>query len=239
VNAPSAHSAADPAPDAAARRAERRVRALQALVETGLKAAEALQMQIEAAATAPAVDPAAAAKVSSDLARAFAQVSRAVSVAVALEDKLDQAPETRRLEAQAQAARRRAEAARAAEPEIARRRAKVGGAVEAVIVSREGSLSSLRGADLKKALDRLLELEVQDLDVFLERPAGELVARLCRDLGLKPDWRRWDHDWAVEAEQADLAPRRRPARPQPPDPRSDPLPEPARLGAAAPFRPPP
>lgn len=215
MNSPSAQPASDAAPEAATERAARRLRTLQALAEAGLKAAEALQMQIEAAATAPAEDPAVAARTAADLARAFAQVSRAVSVAVALEDKLDQDPETRRLEA-------RARAARSSEPELARRRAKVAGAVEAVIVAKEGALSSIRGGELKKALDRLLDLEVQDGDDFLARPAGELVARICRDLGLKPDWTRWDHDWAVEAEAADLAPRvRPPARStHPPGPRA-------------------
>ncbi|MGZ6039172.1 MAG: hypothetical protein ACXWKR_10910, partial [Phenylobacterium sp.] len=31
------------------------------------------------------------------------------------------------------------------------------------------------------------------------RPLGELVARICRDLGVTPDWSRFrDEDWAIE-----------------------------------------
>jgi hypothetical protein len=34
---------------------------------------------------------------------------------------------------------------------------------------------------------------------FADRPIGELVARICRDLGITPDWSLFeDHDWAIE-----------------------------------------
>ena len=192
--------------DPAARRRAARLRATEALTRIGLKLAAALERELDALAEAPAAaDSADAPRPVQDIARAFAQVSRAVSLAVALEDRLDQDPETRRLEAEARAARLRCEAARAeaarAETVAPRRRREIEAAVEQVI-DAQPDLKPNRRIDLKFSLHHRLDRELLDLDRFLDRPMGETVARICRGFGLKPDWTRWDAAWAVEAEAA-------------------------------------
>ena len=59
---------------------------------------------------------------------------------------------------------------------------------------------------LVKLRDRLAALD-PDLDPdFQDRSLGATVARMCRDLGLKPDWSQWaQEDWAL-AEARDRAP---------------------------------
>jgi hypothetical protein len=52
-------------------------------------------------------------------------------------------------------------------------------------------------------VDRLLddlEDRIEAYDHILgDTPTGEVVARICADLGLVPDWSVWDnHDWAIE-----------------------------------------
>jgi hypothetical protein len=52
--------------------------------------------------------------------------------------------------------------------------------------------------DLRKALSERLEDEdiERDLD---RRPLSELIARICRDLGITPEWSRWQNAfWALE-----------------------------------------
>ena len=47
-------------------------------------------------------------------------------------------------------------------------------------------------------LDNFPEKPVDEAEYF-DRPYGELAARICRDLGLNPDWSLWeDEPWAKE-----------------------------------------
>ena len=47
-------------------------------------------------------------------------------------------------------------------------------------------------------LDERLEDGCYD-DALADAPIAELVARICDDLGVTPDWRIWDdEDWAIE-----------------------------------------
>ncbi len=75
-------------------------------------------------------------------------------------------------------------------------------------------------------LDERLADREDDGD-FLDRPVSELVARICKDLGVSPDWSLWeDEAWA----RAEAAAR---ARPPPADiPDADPPPRPVRTAAA-------
>ena len=51
-------------------------------------------------------------------------------------------------------------------------------------------------------LTERLESDYDETD-FADRPIGELVARICRDLGVTPDWSLWqDEAWAIEAREA-------------------------------------
>jgi hypothetical protein len=51
--------------------------------------------------------------------------------------------------------------------------------------------------------ERLTDLA--DREEFLGRPRGEIIAQICKDLGLDIDWRRWwdGPEWALEAAEAD------------------------------------
>lgn len=63
------------------------------------------------------------------------------------------------------------------------------------------------GRTLRDMLARMLpEIDpVLDPQV-LDRPLGEAAARMCRQLGIAPDWNRWaEEDWAI-AEARDQPP---------------------------------
>jgi hypothetical protein len=81
-----------------------------------------------------------------------------------------------------------------------RRRTAIHCVVEETIeteIEGEAAVDSLI-ADLYERLD-----EVEGDADFGERPIGEIVARICRDLGVTPDWRRWAGEaWAVEEARA-------------------------------------
>jgi hypothetical protein len=85
-----------------------------------------------------------------------------------------------------------AEAARAPVERRARlvRRA-VAQAIEAD--AEEGELEQLFDDLDERLADR------EDDDDFLDRPVSELVARICKDLGVSVDWSLWeDEAWAIE-----------------------------------------
>ena len=85
---------------------------------------------------------------------------------------------------------------------------------------------------LQRALSE--RLDEDDIERDLDRcPRGELIARICRELGIEPDWDLWrQHDWALE--EARLKPPGSPyAEPPAPDPdRAKPEPEEAKPAEA-------
>jgi hypothetical protein len=104
--------------------------------------------------------------------------------------------------------------------EIAHKRDLVHAAVEGAIEAQH-NLNDLEGAPKLRNLKLRLDREVADRETFLDRPAAEIIVRLCRDLRLQPDWRRWDAPWAVAAETTPIPPwRRPPAEPAPEPPQS-------------------
>src|SRR6185369_17466517 len=59
--------------------------------------------------------------------------------------------------------------------------------------------------EVERLLDDLDErIEAGDYDDELDTaPIGDLVARICADLGVTPDWNLWmDQDWAIEYEKS-------------------------------------
>jgi hypothetical protein len=58
-----------------------------------------------------------------------------------------------------------------------------------------------RSENLLSDLDE--RLDDPDIDAELgQRSLGEIAARICKDLGLEPDWRLWaEEDWAIEEAQ--------------------------------------
>ncbi len=162
-------------PDPAEARTERHLRVLQELAELGMTLARAVAAR--AAETADA-----------DLGLAFTRIARAVRQTVALEAKLADDRETvraghaRRL-AQETAARGR------------RRKKLVKDAVERAIEAE------WQGETVEALLGDLYERLVDPRDDagFADRPIGELVAGICKALGVTPDPSLWeDEDWAIE-----------------------------------------
>ena len=107
---------------------------------------------------------------------------------------------------------RMAEAATAAR-RVERRKTKVRTAVERVL---DAEADGSEAENLFYDLTERLESDYEDAD-FTDRPIGELVARICRDLGVTPDWSLWqDEDWAIEARGAEPAVRTK-GEPAPPE----------------------
>jgi hypothetical protein len=202
--------------------AARQLAVLERLAEMGLAVAEAVEREVQArtppapsAAPDPAFSPPASVqgearapeagegsvRALQGLAMAYARTARAVRMTVLLQSKL-----MRELEAaeglgetsgeanRRRAARRDAEQARkAAVARIVRRVA-------------EGQFDDPETLDAY-AEEACGRLDDEDLygDVLL-RPMGELVARICRDLDLDPDWSRLAQEAWAEAEIAAAPP---------------------------------
>jgi hypothetical protein len=169
--------------ESAEARTARHLRGLAELGEIGMELARLVRRQaVEQAAANPdgAVDE--------SLGLVFARIARAVRQTFALEARL---ADDRRM---AQAAETRLH--------VERRKTKVRTAVERVLDAEAGEGDA---ENLFYDLTERLETDYDDAD-FADRPIGELVARICRDLGVTPDWSLWqDEDWAIEARSTESA----------------------------------
>jgi hypothetical protein len=189
--------------DPAVLRAEQRLGMLRELAEIGMELARALRPGA-AATSEPPVDDKCKGR---DPAEAFGVVSRAVRLTLALEDKID--AELRDLKAgivreradeQVRAEKRAEVAADEAEDARVRR------VSELVISVAEAEIGDIESFDnFHEALEERLEEDEAYMDC-IEKPLRETVERLCNDLGLHPDWSRWDGEgWAED--YAPLRPR--------------------------------
>jgi len=137
------------------------------------------------------------------LAMAYARAARAVRMVVLLQSKvvrdLESAERLAAFDAPAEASRRRA--ARHAASEARKL------SLERIIVRVAEGQSADQEALLALAVDAAERLDNEDIygDV-LTRPMGEIVARICRDLGLDPDWSRLAQEAWAEAEIAAAPP---------------------------------
>jgi len=178
----------------ASERTERHLRMLQRLAEIGMELAEAVGRQAleqAKAASEPAGTPQ---KAGPDLGLVFTRISRAVRQTVALEARIAEGPLTPR--AVSAALDRQAERAALAETDRRRRRkAQVGRIVKQAI---NAELTGIKAYQRERELRERLEDEDVETDIG-DHPIGEIIARICWDLGLDPNWRRWAEDhWAVE-----------------------------------------
>ena len=152
-------------------RAERRLRLLEELSEIGMELARALKPGAEAdktAGEAPAKDPAAV----------FAPLSRAIRLTLALEARTDQ--ELRDLKAGVSRA-----------PQHARAQAREDQVRDLVLKVAERECEDISAFEgIEEALQERLDLDEAYVDCSL-RPLRQTVERLCKDLGLEPDWSRW------------------------------------------------
>src|SRR5579862_904245 len=195
IPAMSAASAApDPAvPESDEDRIERHLRMLRRMAEIGMDLLETVREQAQAE---PPPDPVA-------LGNAFARISRAVRQTMVLEAKIAEERRTRAAEAprptnynpMLEAVERHRK-----EDRMAKVRARVAKAIQ-----REAEANEVE--DL--AADLLERLDDDDIDaMLLTRPAGEIVARICKDLGLERPWRVWDgeNQAAEDVEETDDGP---------------------------------
>jgi hypothetical protein len=175
-----AHSIIE-APDPAAARTERHLRTLAELAEIGMDLAREVRRQ--------ALDETADAPPAGELALTFSRIARAVRQTVALEAKLAEPPQPGQAERPPLGVSDRWRSARR------KRQVKqiVGQIIEAVTDTDFQADRLFAERD-----ERLDDGDDEDAD-FAERPIGELVARICRDLGVTPDWSLLeDEDWAIE-----------------------------------------
>ncbi len=172
-------------------RTERHLRLLQELAEIGMDIARAVRA--EAVAEDDSQEPTPSRFGRGDLGLVYSRIARAVRQTLALEahvaDDIGKAraeQERRRLDAAQVAFRHRQEDVR---DFVAR-------AVEADAIERRAP-----DEDVERLLDDLDE-RLEDGrydDALADAPIAELVARICDDLGVTPDWRIWDdQDWAIE-----------------------------------------
>ena len=173
--------------DAIARIEERRD-ALDRLADKGMEMVERLAAgeAVEIAGRKPFTDPA----------RAFAVISRAVRLCLALACRLDEEliallrggpiPTLAILAPAAPAASK----ASVAEPEApAGPRARIARAVDAVIEAETGDRDA---AERQRAYVNERLIEGEDYDAYLHQPWRVVVETICADLGLHPDWSDWD-----------------------------------------------
>lgn len=172
---------------------ERQLAVLGRLAEAGLNIALAVERramaaeaaEADAAEAAPVAAPVAPPGASGDVALAYARVSRAVRLTVALQGRvvkdlqaLDEDAARRRIREQADAGRERQQAEAARKERVER------------IVER---LIRAEAADEAEG-DRLADEAYERLDgddiygQLSARPVSETIALICQDLGLAPDW---------------------------------------------------
>jgi hypothetical protein len=159
----------------------RQVGLLEQLAQSGLRLALAIEGQV----TGPSGAEAAQGHDPEILAMAFSRVSRAVRLACLLQSKLIRDAEEARREADRQQRMQDDRDRIDANKGRRERKARVEAIVERVAWTEtedEDRTESL----LAEAAERLDSDDIYG-DV-LDRPMGELVALICRDLGLEPDW---------------------------------------------------
>ncbi len=194
---------------------------LREMVNFELRVARVIDGEVTAFAEAPRAED--SHKVIETPARAMNHTARARRVGLMLHERLGEDREVR-LARPAREAERRAQARE--DRDVAQKRDLIHAAVEGAIQAQH-SLDDLDGQPKARGLRLRLDREAADRETFLDRPAAEIIVRLCRDLKLSPDWRRWDTAWAREAERTAVPPWRRPAA-DPAEPRDDALPDPIR-----------
>jgi hypothetical protein len=166
---------------------EPQLRLLGRLAEIGLDVAETVGRQARGEAEAPA---------KGDLGLAFARVSRAVRLTVALQQKLVDGLEA--LEAGRPAGK---DGARPDPDYILKAR------VERIVERT----AEAEHDDDEWAVDRLVRETAErldDIDLYgdlLDRPISEIVARIARDIGLPLDWSRLAEEAWARTEMADGA----------------------------------
>jgi hypothetical protein len=172
---------------------EQQLRMLTRLAEVGLNIAGAVERRALAEASAPG-----AADQGCDWGLVYSRIARAVRLTIALQSKLlkDLAAFDEAGAGQSPAADGEATAEH---DRAALRTDRIGRIAQRVV---EAEIADKYAAE---RLSNTMWERLDDEDIYgevLERPIGEIVALICKDLGLSPDWRRWAHEaWALAEAQ--------------------------------------
>jgi hypothetical protein len=168
--------------------ARERMRLVRTLSEIGVRIAERMDRQSELSAiyaetcAVPEHLHAPYARRIDEIGRAFAQVCRAVTLAVALEERIETdlhaGPDARA----EQALKRRLLAARAAAAE----------APAPAATDTRPAPETPRAPDTRLRLDRALDPGLNALDAALDRNPDELIAQVRKGLGLGEDLAQWE-----------------------------------------------
>lgn len=167
---------------------ERQLWVLGRLAEAGLNLALAIERQATTEDAAPVVE--------GDIALAFGRVSRAVRLTLALQSRVIKDLQALDQVAAGQLYAHRCNAERERERLAKQRKDRVQRIVERVIGAEAAD-----EAEVDRLADEAFErLEHDDIYGDLTaRPVGEIIALICRDLGLSPDWTRLAEEaWAQE-----------------------------------------
>jgi hypothetical protein len=180
-----AHAAApaDGGGDRARAMLERQLEILGELAEDGLQMSKAIQRQAIRQADAAASDEAAAPPPRADLSRSYVRVARAVRLALMLQAKLIHDMK---------------DGAAAVAPQGPGRKNSV---LRIVKRAAEEQLTDDNKVErlVREAAERLDREDIcADL---LSRPTGEIIAYICQELGLKPDWPELAQEAWDEAER--------------------------------------
>ena len=194
----------------------RQLGVLRELSEVGLELLRAMarqamaqgQMQdvAERAGVAQVVGGSVTVEFRGDMAKAYDRISRAIRLNILLEQRVTEEAMTRpaRVLAAAKAAeegrqdaeQRRRQAQRAAETEAWTDADTVMEVVEETLMAEQADLKAI-GPQMEELFERLNERDC-DYDCS-SRPIGAVIALICKDLGVEPDWERWEwENWAME-----------------------------------------
>lgn len=189
-----AASAPAPADDSARGMALQQLRMLGRLAEAGVNLAVGLEQQVAGQEAGGG----------GDVGLRYARIARAVRLTLALQSKLMRALDERDAASAcaARAAQTEQDGADRDETESDEARAarahgdRVGRIVRRVIAAEHAD------EEVAETLDYEVQERLGDPDIYgdiLDRPIGELVALICRDLGLSPDWDRLAEEaWAKD-----------------------------------------
>ncbi len=216
-------SEADIAPDPEAR-AARRIAMAHHLAERAMELAEAAQRlalarierqisALEAGEVDAAEDEAPKGRRSDPVATAE-RMARMVRLSLALAARLDSDEPVRRARARSQeAADREAEAEARKRAREAREHAELVHAAQREDMVFEVLEATLKaeGLDREDVHERAVEINERVAESMAEqeweydyvrRPVGAVIARLCEDFGMEPDWSLWANEaWAIEEAQ--------------------------------------
>ena len=167
---------------------ERQLQVLGELAEVGLEVARAIARQANGTSAETVVQ--------GDLALAYARVSRAVRLTIALQSKLIEDLQALERDTAMQSLRAEADVEHAQWSVDHNHKARIECVVRRVIKAEhadEETYGEMIGETGERLDDDTLYRDV------LTRPISEVVALICRDLGLSPDWPRLAQEaWAQE-----------------------------------------